>query len=140
MSVNNGGAISKGYMVDESTGEIKKFLFNPTKHSDSQKINYKITNSPGSNYPVISYSNTSERTINFSLTLLAKTYQEIEDWINWINKRVNIGRFQVPPIFRFSIGTYHHRGVISNINRDYEDYDQQMNLRQVTLTISMIEV
>lgn len=134
------GAKIKGYIKNTKTGEIKSLMFNPETLSDSQSVKYKTFSSPCSSYPVVSYTGTGERTINVDIFLYGKP-AEVQGWIDWINKDVNPkNQWDVPPVYIYALGTYVHNVVITSIKRKFDMWNEQLQLRQATLTISFMEV
>lgn len=134
------GAKKKGYIKNLKTGVVKTLMYNPEDISDDQSISYKTVGSPCSSYPVAIYTGTGERTISIDIFLYGKP-QYVEEWVNWINSGVNpTYKWDVPPVYTYALGNYVHNVVITKIKRKFNLWDKNLGMKQVTLSLTLLEV
>lgn len=133
------GAKTKGYIKVIETGEVKKFQYNPSEFTDGQVFNYNILSSPCSNYPKFHYVGTGERTISLSLYIRG-TNGEPQDYVKFFEDLKAKKRFDMPKIIIFAFGTYIKKCIITGIDRQFTEFNEDLSPKEVTISLSLTEV
>lgn len=133
------GAKTKGYIKVIETDEVKKFQYNPSEFTDGQIFNYNILSSPCSNYPKFHYVGTGERTISLSLYIRG-TDGEPQDYVNFFEGLKAKKRFDMPKIIIFAFGTYIKKCIITSMDRQFTEFNEDLSPKEVTISLSLTEV
>lgn len=135
------GAKKKGYIKNKTTGEVKSFLYNPSDFSDSRSVNFSEISSPGSSYPKFQYVSTGARTFTLELYLTDTSKGTVADYLTFIEKFLPTGaKFNKPPILVFAMGTDVRECLLQQLDRNFTDFDENLNKKEATLTLSLIEI
>ena len=133
------GAKTKGYIKVVETGQIKKFQYNPSDFTDGQIFNYNILSSPCSNYPKFHYVGSGERTFSISL-FIRGTKGEPQNYLDFFENLRAKGRFDMPKLVIFAFGNYVKKCIITEIDRQFTDFNEDLSPREVTISLSLTEV
>lgn len=143
MAKRSTGAKEKGYIQNLSTGEIKRFMFNPTTFSESIPVNYNTTVGVGGAYPLVEYSSGGTNSIPIEVYLNG-TASEVKGWIKWLKKftpkKSKKTKFAPPPSLKFSLGNFSAKCVVTSLGVKYTDFDEKARATEATVSISMMEV
>lgn len=135
------GAKVKGYIKNKSTGEVKRFLFNPSDFSDSRSVNFSEISAPGSSYPKFQYVSTGARTFSLTLYLANTTKGTVADYLAFLEKFLPTGsRFSKPPILIFAMGTDVRECLLQTLDRSFTDFDTNLNKKEATVSLSLVEI
>lgn len=133
------GAKTKGYIKVVETGVVKNFQYNPSDFTDGQIFNYNILSSPCSNYPKFHYVGTGERSISLSL-FIRGTKGEPQSYLDFFEGLKPKKRFDMPKLVIFAFGSYVKKCIITEIDRQFEDFNSDLSPKQVTISLSLTEV
>lgn len=133
------GAKTKGYIKIIETGEVKKFQYNPSDFTDGQIFNYNILSSPCSDYPKFHYVGTGERTISLSLYVRG-TKGEPQEYVKFFEGLKAKKRFDMPKLIIFAFGIYIKKCIITGIDRQFTEFDENLYPTEVTISLSLTEV
>lgn len=135
------GAKKKGYIKNKTTGEVKSFLYNPSDFSDSRSVNFAEISSPGSSYPKFQYVSTGARTFTLNLYLTDTKKGTVADYLTFIEKFLPKGsKFSKPPVLVFAMGTDVRECLLQSLDRSFTDFDANLNKKEVTLSLSLVEI
>jgi len=94
---DNMGARYKGRIKNLETGEIKRFLYNPSDYNENKEIEYEPINAPGSSMPKFEYAGGGARTVSFNLFLYSHDVDENKEFIDFIEAFLPEDRVQFDP-------------------------------------------
>lgn len=133
------GAKKKGYIKNKTTGEVKNFLYNPSEYSDSRAVTFSEISSPGSSYPKFQYVKTGARTMTLELFLSNTKNGTVSDYIKFLEKFLPTGsKFQKPPIMIIAMGSDVRECILTQLDRNFVDFDSNLNPTTVTVSLSLI--
>lgn len=132
------GAKQKGYIKNKSTGEVKRFLYNPETIGDSRQINFAEISAPGSSYPKFQYVNSGARTMTLDLFLSDTKNGTARDYIKFLDKFLPKGsRFQKPPILIFAFGTDVRECIVTSMDRTFTEFDSNLNVTRAEVSLQL---
>lgn len=135
------GAKNKGYIKNKSTGEVKKFLYNPSGISDSKAVTFSEINAPGSSHPKFQYVNTGARTLTLELFLSDSPLGTTRDYLKFLEQFMPKGeRFNKPPVLVFAMGNDVRECIVSQLDRTLTDFDENLNVTRATVSLSLIQL
>ena len=135
------GAKKKGYIKNKSTGEVKNFLFNPSSYSDSRDVTFNEISAPGSSYPKFQYVNAGARTLSLQLFLRDTKKGTISSYLDFLEKFLPKGsKFSKPPVAIFVMGSDVRECIITQMTRDYTEFDSNLKPKEVIVTLSLIQL
>lgn len=141
------GAKTKGYIKNNSTGEVLTFQFNPTSHSYSRSVTYADIASPGMQYPGTQFVRGNYRSFPVELFVYDRPFTGlITKYTNFIGALLTTERNSIyskskPPDFLFCYGTWIRRCVLESLDITLELSDSEgrpvqarfnMQIRQVS--------
>ena len=133
------GAKKKGYIKNKTTGEVKRFLYNPSGYSDSRAVVFSEISSPGSSYPKFQYVKTGARTMTLELFLSNTKSGTVTDYLTFLEKFLPKGsQFQKPPICIIAMGSDVRECIITQLDRTFTDFDKDLTPTMVTVSLSLI--
>ena len=133
------GAKTKGYIKVVENGEIKKFQYSHSNFTDGQIFNYNVLSSPCSNYPKFHYVGSGERTFSISL-FIRGTKGEPQNYLDFFESLKAKGRFDMPKRVIVGFGNYVKKCIITEIDRQFTDFNEDLSPREVTISLSLTEV
>lgn len=132
------GAQTKGYIKNKSTGEVKYFLFNPSGYEDSRGVEFSEISSPGSSYPRFQYVKTGARTMSLELFLTNTKKGTVASHLTFLEKFLPKGaRFSKPPVLIFAMGSDVRECIVTNVDRQFLEFDTNLNPTKVTVNLSL---
>lgn len=135
------GATVKGYIKNKTTGEVKNFLFNPSDFSDSRSVNFSEISAPGSSYPKFQYVSAGARSFSLVLYLVDTAKGSVQDYLTFLEGFLPKGdRFNKPPILIFAMGTDVRECLLQTLDRSFSDFDANLNKKEATVTLSLVEL
>lgn len=135
------GAKVKGYIKNKTTGEVKRFLYNPSDFSDSRSVNFSEILAPGSSYPKFQYVSTGARTFELVLYLSNTNKGTVQEHLTFLEQFLPRGsRFSKPPILIFAMGTDVRECLLQTLDRSFTDFDSNLNKKEATVTLSLVEI
>ena len=135
------GATKKGYIKNKKTGKVKEFLFNPESVSDSRSVSFNEISSPGSSYPRFQYIKGEARSLSLNLFLRDTKKGTVKDYLSFLEGFLPTGsKFSKPPVLIFAMGSDVRECILTDLQRNYEMYDKNLNPTQVTVTLSLIQL
>lgn len=133
------GAKKKGYIKNKTTGEVKNFLYNPSGFSDSRAVTFSEISSPGSSYPKYQYVKSGARTMTLDLFLSKTKKGTVSDYLKFLEKFLPTGaKFQKPPIMIVALGSDVRECILTQLDREFTDFDTELNPTMVTVSLSLI--
>lgn len=133
------GAKNKAYIKVVETGEIKKFQYNPTDYSDSQSFNYSMLDSICGSYPMFTYTGTGELTFSIKVYVYG-TQGEPQSFIDFFDSLKPKGRFDMPKQVIFAFGKYVKKCIITQIKRDFKQFNEDLSPTEMVFDLSFTEV
>lgn len=133
------GARTKGYIKVEDTQQVERFQYNPSEFSDAQLFKYDILNSPCSNYPVFHYTGSGERTISLQIYVRGSK-GEPRKFVKFLESLRAQSRFDMPKIVIFAFGHYVKRCIITEVKREFTEFNEDLSPKEVTISLSLTEV
>lgn len=135
--------VQKGYLKNETTGGIKKFIYNPNSISESRDTNFVTISAPGSSYPKFQYVNGGAKNISLSL-FLHGTDGTVQSYIDFLEsllppKQVG-GDFSPPPTVLFAFGEIICRCILVKLDVQKEEFKTSLSVKQATVNLSLTEV
>lgn len=136
------GAKNKGYIKNKETGEVRRFLYNPSTISDSRVVNFSEINSPGGSYPKFQYVNSGARTFTLDLFLCnTASGDTVTDYLNFIEKFLPSGtRFKKPPVAIIVMGSDVRECLINQVDRALSDYDKNLVPTKASVSLSLTQL
>lgn len=136
------GATVKGYFMNERTGKLLPFIYNPEEFEYSYSTDYAVVKPPGSPHPLYQFVGGNERMINVTLLLDGKERHptKIRDWENFFsafhphNAKVT---FNPVPTAIFAMGTFVKRVIVTNVRWRYFMFDKNLNPIRAEVTVDM---
>lgn len=132
------GAKTKAYLKNVEEGWVKSFRFNP-EYTDSQKWDYGTLQSPCSSYPRFQYTAQKERTISFTLKVYGHQ-GEPQQWVDWLSALKPRSTWDSPRRVIFAYGNDVRTCVMTNLQRHFKEFDENLNLVDVEFDITLLEV
>ena len=139
------GAKTKGYIKNNSTGDIMSFMFNPSELEFSRSATYSEIASPGLSYPLTQY--VRGNAIEFSVPL--KVYDrpftgEVQKWESFFENFVpptdNSIPFVKPADLTFVMGNFIRTCVISSIGTHYTSFTADLLPDEAEFTLNLRQV
>lgn len=136
------GAKNKGYIKNKDTGEVRKFMYNPSSISDSRVVNFSEINSPGGSYPKFQYVNSGARTFTLELFLCNTASGEtVTDYLNFLEKFLPSGtRFKKPPVMIVVMGSDVRECLLSQLDRNITDYNQSLVPTKASVSLALTQL
>ena len=135
------GAKNKGYIKNKNTGEVKKFLYNPSGISDSRAVTFSEINAPGSSYPKFQYVNTGARTFTLELFLSDSPLGTTREYLTFLEKFLPTGnRFNKPPIMVIALGSDVRECIVTQLDRSLTDFDTELNVTRASVSMSLVQL
>lgn len=139
------GAKTKGYIKNNATGELKKFMFNPSELEFSRAATYAETASPGLNYPLTQY--VRGNAIEFPVTLIIydRPYSgEIQKWEEFLASFIpptdNSVQFSKPAGMTFVMGNFIRDCVITSLDTKYTSFTSDLLPDEAEFTLNLRQV
>lgn len=135
------GASKKGYIKNKTTGKVKEFLFNPESISDSRSVVFNEISSPGSSYPRFQYVKGDARSLSLNLFLRDTKKGTVKDYLDFLEGFLpKGGRFSKPPVLIFAMGSDVRECILTDYQRNFEEYDKNLNPTQVSVVLSLVQL
>ena len=134
------GATNKGFIKNVKTGEIQNFLFNPSNFSDDISVTFNELGSGGAVKNKHQFITGSNRVIDLNLFLRSKDSSKIEEFKNFLEDFLPITRFVSPPQLLFCFGTYIKKCMLLDLKRDWTDFNQELQVTEMSIKLSLKEV
>lgn len=135
------GAKTKGYIKNLKTGTTKKFLFNPNTVTYSRQSGIKALDSPGVNYPVLSYGSMGERAIEVSLFLYGSSTPSYISFLEGLQPSTAKNTSGVThPLALFVIGKKVRKVVVTDVSVEEKSWDKNLSCTEATVKLKMVEV
>lgn len=135
------GARTKGYIKNLKTGVTQKFMFNPNSVTYDRKSNIKVLDSPGINYPVLTFGSTAERNVTVSLYLYGSSTPSYISFLEGLQPSTAKSTSGIThPLALFVIGTKVRKVVVTSISVEEKTWDSNLKCTQATVKLSMTEV
>ena len=133
--------VEKGYLKNESTGGIKKFIYNPELVSEGRSVNFTTISAPGCSYPKFQYVNGGEKTISLSLFLNGDNTSSYIDFLEGLlPPKQTGGSFSPPPLVLFAFGQTICRCILTNLSVDKTEFTSDLKVKQAIANLSLTEV
>lgn len=135
------GAI-KAFIKNESTGKVKKFLYNPSEFSDTIEIKFSELGSVGGSYVNYQYVRGDNRQLTLDLWMRDSNTSVIKDFKAFIEDFIpsRTSRFKAPPLMTFCFGTYIKTFIVEGIARDWKDFNPNLEVTELSIKLSCREV
>lgn len=135
--------MAKGYLKNEKTGTVKKFIFNPNSYQESRGVSYAVISAPGSSYPKFQYASGGVKSITFSLFLWG-TNGSVQSYIDFLEELLPPkqcgGNFSNPPTVLFAFGSQVTRCIVTNLDVDKQEFNTDLSVKQAVVNLSLTEV
>lgn len=136
------GAVTKGYLLKESTRWLMPFQFNPEEFEYGYGTDLAVVKPPGSPHPLYQFVGGNERVINLSLLLdgREKHNKTIKDWQSFMGNfhPINYGQgFHPTPVAVFAMGPFVKRVIIRDVTWRFLMFDKDLNPIRAEVDISM---
>lgn len=136
-------SVQKGYLKNETTGTVKKFIYNPNSISESRDVNFSTIIAPGCSYPKFQYVNGGAKSLNISLFLDGKT-SEVQGYLDFLESllppKKTGGSFSTPPTVLFAFGKTICRCILTSLDINKTEFMSNLDVRQATVTLNFMEV
>ena len=138
------GAITKGYMLNNETNAMKKFIYNPEEFEYAYSTEFATAKPPGAPHPLYQFVGGNERVITVTLLLDGREHGEknVKEWNSFIGQsypanRGGSDKFSPPPSYTFAIGWFVKKVIIVDTNWRYTMFDKNLNPTRCELTLTM---
>ena len=139
------GAKNKGYIKNLTTGDIKKFIYNPSSFTTDRSTNFMEVSSPGSSYPHFQYASGGGKTLSVDIFLsdditkgATKSYV---DFLEQLCPEENSNSsFKKPPQILFAFGTFMEKCIVTDLGIEYIDFDASLNPTQANATLKLVVI
>jgi len=134
--------VFKAFIKNSQNGNVKKFIYNPPKFSDTVTTKYSEVGSIGGSYLYYQYAGGGNRTTSIELFLRNTRFETIDSLKNFIedflpDRRL---RFHPPPYMILSYGKYIKKFLVTTIARDWSDFYYELTCREMTISLTLLEV
>ncbi len=133
-------AVSKGFIKNTKTGEIRNFVFNPSNFSDDISVTFNELGSGGAVRNKHQFITGSNRSIELNLFIRSKDSSKIEEFKNFLEDFLPLTRFVAPPPLLFCFGTYIKKCMLLNVKRNWNDFNEDLQVTEMSLKLSLKEV
>lgn len=145
----------KGYLVNEDDNDVLQFQFNPEEWYTEHGATYNEIESPGADYPKLSYGGRKLERIPLNLNFYGvtnvtsgKTSTEIEDYLERLTlpkkKQKNFikgsNHFKSPPICTFVFGKRCYTCVVETVKIYRKMFNSSLNTMQLEANVTLIVV
>ena len=136
------GAKTKGYLKNDTSGEIKKFMFNPSSLEFTKSASYSEIASPGLNYPLTQYVRGNSFAFTLPLYIYDRAYTgAVKEWEDYLNKflppKENSMSYTKPDSVTVVMGSFIHTCVLESMQVQYTDFNSDLEPIEATLTLSL---
>lgn len=135
------GAKTKGYIKNLTTGDIKKFIYNPSSFSTDRGTTFMEVSSPGSSYPHFQYASGGGKTISVDLFLDDISKGDTKGYITFLEQlcpeEASNSSFKKPPQILFAFGSFMEKCVVTDLKIEYTSFDTSLNPTQATATLKL---
>lgn len=136
------GAKTKGYLKNGSTGEIKKFMFNPSSLEFTKSAVYSEVSSPGLNYPMTQYVRGSSFGFSLPLYIYDRPFSgAVKEWEDYLSKFVppkeNTATYTKPDFVTVVMGSFIQNCVVESLQVQYTDFNGDLEPTEAMLTLSL---
>lgn len=142
---NRVGAITKGLIKNNDTGDFRKFQFNPSGFSYSRGVTYASIEAPGMEYPDTQFVRGNAREFSVTLFFFDKPFTDKFKEYTWffgalMTQEKNHTNFVKPPTATFVMGSWVRNVVVTNLDINVSEYDDNLNPTMFTCTLSLRQV
>lgn len=135
----------KGWMRNNSTGELKPFQYNPTTLNYSRSATYTELASPGMAYPNTQFVRGDQRSFPVELFMYNNPCTGyIEDFIRFLEgflpPEVNTPFFKKPPVMTFCYGYFVRKCVVESMDVTIELSNRLGKPTQARITLQLKQV
>ena len=141
----NVGAKTKGLIKNNTTGEVKKFQFNPPDHEYARGVTYATIDSPGMAYPDTQFVKGNIRTFDCTLFFFDKPFtNKFKEW-TWflgafLTPEVCTPGYTKPPELTFVMGSWARTCVLENLDIHIMEYDNDLQPVNFEIKLSLRQV
>ena len=135
----------KGFIRNNSTGEIRPFQYNPTTLQYSRSATYTELASPGMAYPNTQFVRGDQRSFPVELFFydnpsigIIESYKRFLE--GFLPPEVNTPNFKKPPEMTFCCGTFIRRCVVESMDVNIELYNRLGLPTQARITLQLKQV
>ena len=134
-------AKNKGYIKNYNTGDLREFVINPSSFSDSIGINFNEIGGGGVNKKY-QYSGRENRDIDLEIYIRSTSVSEINNFKNFLENFIppTDNRFIPPPVMIFCIGSYIKRCIMTNLRREWTEFNEELEVNEIFLRLTLKEV
>lgn len=136
------GAKTKGYLKNGSTGEIKKFMFNPSSLDFTKSAVYSEVSSPGLNYPMTQYVRGNSFSFQLPLYIYDRPFSgAVKEWEDYLKKflppQENTTTYSKPDFVTVVMGSFIQNCVVESLQVQYTDFNSDLEPTEAMLTLSL---
>lgn len=140
------GAKTKGYIKNNMTGEIKRFLFNPPELSFTRGATYSEISSAGLSYPLTQFVRGNSVKFELPLYIYDKPYSGlVYEWENYLKQflppEYNTGMYQQPDDMLLVMGDFIRNCVLEDLKITYKSFTSEgLLVDEADFTLSLRQV
>lgn len=138
------GAVTKGYIQNLYTKELKRFIYNPEEFEYGFSTDFATIKAPGSPLPLYQMVGGNEKTISVTLFLDGREgpADTIKKWQVFLEsfhptRKGNMNSFQSVGDAWFCVGPFLKNVIIKDVSLRFTMFDKNLNPIRAEATLSM---